>query len=560
MIRFSDVTTVDPHVMNEARLSLHITRQSYLPASTAPQVAVAGAFTGGGNTLGAQQAHWFNIEADDDAIVTTKHHTLKFGTQTTTYIEHRQLPTDFNGAYTFGGGTAPVLDANNQPTGQTETITGIEQYRRALLGLAGGTPTAYTSVTGTPTVDFTQLWGTLFIQDDWNLGHGLHIATGVRYFVETHPNAYNGIVPRVGVLWSPTKKGTWTLHAHFGVFSAILNDSTEAEVLRENGTSRVTTTVYHPVYGDPMAGATPIYSMREYSPHLNLGSYSISNIGGTGKLGHGWNLSLDYYTGRFWDIVRTENINSPLNGSPTGPRFLGIPNSDILQTQNSAQGRADVVFGGIEQHSLKHLQLFFGGVRVNIVSDEDNSDLFTPQSAFTDAGEFAHRSNQGVWQLFGNATLTLPKKLQLSADYHGSGDTHYNVTTGFDNNGDGDFNDRPMYAAAGSTAATPGVYATRYGLLTTSGIPGVTPGNFLPRDVGVMPWTIYLDMNLQRAFALNSAKAVHPQTLTLNVRSANVLNHLNVTSVGGVLGSPQFGIPYAADNGRRVELGARYTF
>jgi len=33
-----------------------------------------------------------------------------------------------------------------------------------------------------------------------------------------------------------------------------------------------------------------------------------------------------------------------------------------------------------------------------------------------------------------------------------------------------------------------------------------------------------------------------------------------VTSVGGVLGSPLFGVPYAADNGRRVEAGARYSF
>jgi hypothetical protein len=33
-----------------------------------------------------------------------------------------------------------------------------------------------------------------------------------------------------------------------------------------------------------------------------------------------------------------------------------------------------------------------------------------------------------------------------------------------------------------------------------------------------------------------------------------------VTSVGGVLGSPTFGIPYAADNGRRVEFGLRYAF
>ena len=76
-----------------------------------------------------------------------------------------------------------------------------------------------------------------------------------------------------------------------------------------------------------------------------------------------------------------------------------------------------------------------------------------------------------------------------------------------------------------------------------------------------MPWTFFLDTNLQRAFKLTkNAKAEHQQTLTLNIRSSNVLNHLNVTSVGNVPGSPQFGVPYAANNGRRVEVGARYSF
>ena len=76
-----------------------------------------------------------------------------------------------------------------------------------------------------------------------------------------------------------------------------------------------------------------------------------------------------------------------------------------------------------------------------------------------------------------------------------------------------------------------------------------------------MPWTFHIDTNLQRAFKLTrNAKAEHQQTLTINLRSSNILNHMNVTSVGGVLGSPLFGVPYAADNGRRVEAGLRYAF
>ena len=146
--------------------------------------------------------------------------------------------------------------------------------------------------------------------------------------------------------------------------------------------------------------------------------------------------------------------------------------------------------------------------------------------------------------------------------FPGSGREHYNITTGFDNNGDGDFNDRPQYALPGTPScaadptASPCSYATQYGLLVASGGTGV-----FPRNKGVLPWSIHLDANVERVFKLTrNAKASHPQTLTLNVRSSNLLNHLNVTQVGGVLGSPEFGVPYAADNGRRVEAGVRYSF
>jgi len=552
MLRLSNITTVSSHLMHEARLSLRWDGETDVPVSSAPQVQVAGAFTGGGTTLGPQRLREFNIEADDDAILTTKNHTLKFGTQFMVYDEHQQLTTNFNGTYTFGGGTAPILDGNGNPIpGQTETITGLEQYRRALLGLPGGTATAFSNVAGVPTVDFTIVQDASFIQDDWNVGRGVHIAAGLRYFLQNNPTVLNSITPRAGILWSPTKKGTWTLHAHVGIFSGRFNKGNQAEVQREDGVARITSTIYNPDYGDPFAGATPIHSIRQFSPHISNLTWAAENIGGTRALPHGWNLSADYYLGRIWNDTRSVNINSPLNSVPTGPR-PGTANLNVLQMQNSGQGRVNAMFVGIEQHTLKHVQLFFGGVRVNLVDDTDDSSFFTPQSSSSNVGEFAHRTNQPVWNLFGNGTITFPQKIQLSGNFHAGGNSHYNITTGFDNNGDGNFNDRPQYAVPG----TSGAIATPYGLLVANGGTAI-----FPRNEGVMPWTFYLDTNLQRAFKFTrNAKAEHQQTLTVNLRSSNVLNHTNVTQVGGVLGSPLFGVPFAADNGRRVEAGLRYSF
>ena len=552
MVRVSDVTTLSPRVLHEARVSLRWDGENDRPLSTAPQVMVAGAFTGGGASLGAEQLHELNVEADDDVIWTTRKHNIKFGSYLMLYQEHQELTTNFNGSYTFGGGTAPALDAGNRPiAGQTQTISGLEQYRRTLLKLPGGTPTAFSNVVGTPTVNFTQVHEALFAQDDWNLGHGLHIAYGLRYFLQTEPTALNAVTPRLGVLWSPNKKGTWTLHAHYGMFSGRVNEQTTAEVYRQDGVSRVSSIVYNPVYGSPGTGATPIRSVREFAPHLQNSLWSFGNIGGSRVLPHGFNFSGDYYYGRMWNDMRSANVNAPMSGVATGPR-PGPANLNVLQVQNSGQGRVNAVFAGIEQHSFKRVQFFFGGVRVNIVDDTDDEETFTPQSTYSNVGEFAHRSKQPMWQVFGNATFKLPGKVNLSTNLNANGDSHYNITTGFDNNGDGNFNDRPQYAAAG----TPGAIQTPFGLLTSTGGSGV-----FPRNKGVLPWTYHLDMNLQRGFSLTrNQKAEHQQTLTANLRSSNVLNHTNVTTMGGVLGSPLFGVSYAADSGRRVEAGLRYSF
>ena len=254
--------------------------------------------------------------------------------------------------------------------------------------------------------------------------------------------------------------------------------------------------------------------------------------------------------GRLWNYTR-HNINAPFNTSPTGPRPIA-PNLNLLQVQSSGQGRLDFEFFGLENQKLKRIQFFAGAVHINQVDDTDDNTFFTPQNPRSDAGEFARRSNQGSWQTFGNFSVPLPVKLQFSGTFYASGDQHYNITTGFDNNGDGSFNDRPQNASPG----TPGAVATQFGPLVAQG-GGVVFG----RNRGVLPWSVHLDANLQRTIKLTrKAKAEHPQALAVNVRSSNFINHTNVTAVGSVLGSPLFGVPYTADNGRRVEAGLRYSF
>ena len=215
-----------------------------------------------------------------------------------------------------------MLDANNQPIpGETTTITGLEQYRRALLACPAALPLPFSNVRGNPAIQYVQVSDALFFQDDWKVRPNVHLALGMRYYLQNNPTVLNGATPRFGVSWTPDKKATWNLHGHVGLFTGDFGPRTENELRRMDGVNRITSSVYNPVYGDPFSGnPTVIESMRTTNPHLANISFCIENIGFTKALPGGWNLSLDLYDARIWNYNRSPNINAPLNGSPTGPR------------------------------------------------------------------------------------------------------------------------------------------------------------------------------------------------------------------------------------------------
>jgi hypothetical protein len=146
--------------------------------------------------------------------------------------------------------------------------------------------------------------------------------------------------------------------------------------------------------------------------------------------------------------------------------------------------------------------------------------------------------------------VIFPKKIDADLQFDGSSGAAFNILTGTDNNGDGDFNDRPAYA----TTPGAGVYSTAYGLVTSNAVNGN-----VPRNAGTMPPLFRLALNLNRSFMLNPGDKDHPRTLSFNARAANLLNYTNVISVNQVL-STTLGQPIVAEPARRIEFGIRCAF
>jgi len=564
-LRFSNAFTASANLLHETRIGYTWKRTQQTPLSAAPALEVAGYFTGGGATSQNLNNRERDLEIDDDVMLTRGRHTFKFGGQSLIFFLHDYDPDTFNGAYVFGGGSAPVLDSNNQPTGETTTISGIEQYRRSLLNLPGGNPTTYQLTSGNPLVPLTQLRMAFFFQDAVKLTPHFTINGGLRYFLQTTPGSFANFGPRLGFAWTLDKKETWIIHLRLGIFNnSPDNLSYVTEVHRLDGIRQQQATVYSPSYSDPLKpipGSIQVSTVKQFPPSLAPQSTFVGYFNLEHDFPHHWHARGNLFWGEDWNSLRIKNINAPLVpdsiGVPPDPTAALLaprpitPGENIFQTQNSGHLAGNVVSFSLEQHSFKRFGLSFYYRHLNFKSNVVGTGINSPQSTYSDRGESGRVewSRNNYYTLNGN--LVLPWKFELATQFDAGDGSHYSLTTGTDNNGDGNFNDRPSYA----TAPGPGVYSTRYGLFTVNTVNGDAP-----RILGTMPGPIHLDMNLTRAFKLNPKATDHPRTLTFNARSANLLNHTNVTAVGTVISSPNVTDPIASETARRIELGARFAF
>ena len=557
-LRFTNTYAENTHLLHETRIGYTWKRTQQIPNSTAPALQVEGYFNSGGATSQNLNNREHDLEIDDDAILTVGKHELKFGAQSLGIFVHDYDPDTFNGAYVFGGGSAPALDANNQPTGATTTITPIQQYQRALQNLPGGAPTTYQVTTGTPLVPYTQWRLGLFAQDTVKLMPRLNITAGLRYALQTSPNTFLNLGPRLGLAWSPDKQSMWTLHVRAGIFNVSLDPTDAAQVNRLNGVRQQQATVYSPQYIHPLTlipGAIEVGTIWQFThafEQIPVGEFAF---GVEHDLPHHWHPNAWFTWYSAWGDPRTVNINAPLVqssvGTPPNPTVAllaprpGPPNLNIFEYQNSAHNSGSVAYVGIEQKSYKRWTSNLGFWNVDLYSDSG-----TPQSSYTKRGEFARPDWQSSGALL-EEEFKLPYKIDFSLWTYWHYGMPYNITTGTDANGDGDFNDRPSFAQAPGD----GVYSTPYGLMTTNTVNGN-----VPRNRGTMPLVVHMYSNLSRSFNLSSKKKDHPRTLTLNARAVNLLNHTNVTAVGTVVSSPTLGQGLSAEAARRIELGARFEF
>jgi hypothetical protein len=530
-LRLTDLFTVSPSLLHETRIGFTWKNTTEIPLSTAPSLQIAGAFTGGGATAGYLRNRERDLEVDDDVLWTHHKHSVKIGVTSLGILVHDFDPDTFNGAFIFGG---------------------LGQYR-------SGVATTYNVTQGNPLVPFAQWRVALFAQDQWSVRPNLSLALGLRYALQTSPGSFGNLVPRIGLAWSPDHKQRWVIHVRGGLFSSPVMPDVTTEAYRLNGVRQTQVLLYSPSFTQPLV-PTPstiaVTTTRQFAPDLGQSWSFQSQLGVEHELPQHWHAQANVFDAQSWGSLRSRNINAPLVSDTTTNPLLAprpiAPGKNIFQFEQSGHLHGQVVFLGMDQHSYKRFGIFVGYLYFNLKTDADSATLF-PQSSYSDRGETARASWESTHRLFAIGQLNLPEKLSFTSQFDGSSGNPYNAVTGIDNNGDGVFNDRPSLTNQQGN----GTYQTPFGLLNTTGVNGS-----LGRNAGTMPALIHLDSNLSRTFEFHfhGLSPDRHQSVTLNARSANLLNHTNVTTVSNVVGSPTFTQPLAAEAARRVEFGIRYTF
>jgi hypothetical protein len=422
-LRFSGMSAINKNLFNEARIGLTFSRITQRAASSEVAITVLGAFTDGGASMQSVVQDEWRVELTDNLSLIAGRHSLKLGAQ----IVGRRLDDareeNFNGSFVFGGAVTPQLDADGRVVigADAVNISGLEQYRRALLGLPGGAPTSFSINRGDPTVAVNQWTWAGFVQDEWSLRQDMLVSLGLRYEAQTNPSDGISLGPRIGIGYSPDKKRHWVLRARAGLFYDRITIPLAVETLRLDGQHVQQVIIDSPSFPDPFksgAAVEQISTVRWFNPELRPSTSFQAQAGFERQFRRGWKLDFSHYWSRSWAALRSRNLNAPLvapGGDPlTAPRPISV-RQNILQFESSGSLTGRVLFIGVNQSSHKRVNIFSGYLWFDFHTDADHP-FQLPQSSYDLRGEWARPFWQATHRGFLVALINLPRQWRASSE------------------------------------------------------------------------------------------------------------------------------------------------
>ena len=529
-LQLTDTQVIGSKAINETRFQFqHINNQGF-GDNTHPAINVSQAFNGGGAQVGQNYDIENHYELQNYTSLTSGRHAWKFGVRVREVGLNSLSPNNFGGTFSFTGGFAPILDANNNPvipsvvcdplaqTPGCQTVTSIERYRRTLLfrnmgftpqqvRALGGGATQFSIAEGQPFAGLSQTDLGFFVQDDWRMRPNLTVSLGLRYEYQTNISDYRDLAPRIGIAWAPgsgkSGRPKLVVRAGVGIFYDRFDSTYTLQAQRFNGSTQINHIVTNPDFylnDIPAIKSLPVKtgsSITQVDSNLRAPYIVQSAIGLERQLKWNTTVAVNYTNSRGLHLLRSRDINAPLPGTFTGTGTGVRPyggNQEIYNFESTGILNQNQIFVNVRTQATRNISLF-GGYFLNFAkSNTDNASSF-PANQYDLTDEYGRASIDSRHRMILGGSVASYWGLRFSPFINARSGGPFNIYESRDLYGDTLLNTaRPAFALS---RTDPGVIPTAYGYLDPNPKPGET---IIPRNFGDGPSMFSVNLRVSKTF------------------------------------------------------------
>jgi hypothetical protein len=525
LLRFSLNGPLGRSLFADTRLQVRRSSSDAWSASDAPTITVLDAFTAGGAQVsGGRAATEFELATDVD------------------YSRGRHSA---RGGVLVEGGRYRSDDVRN--TTGTFIFPSLDAYR-------AGRPTTFMRRTGNPLVEFSHVQAGWYLQDDLRVSKALSFSVGVRQEVQTHLDDRVNLAPRAGLTWSPFKSGRTTVRAGGGFFYDWYDPQVYEQTVRVDGTRQQEVVVRNPGYPDPFEGgnvlALPASRILQ-AQGLKMPRTARVTGGLEQALGSFLRFNATYHLSRGRSALRGRNLNAP---EPDGRR-PDTSAGNVTQVESTGRFEHNVFVAGANLNLPWHRTFVFLNYVFGRMMNDYDGPFSLPADNFDLAAEWGPSPGDVRHRLSGMMNMNLWGNFKLATSFTAGSGAPYNVTTGYDDNGDTVSSDRPAGVGRNSARGAGRVdlgarLSWTFGFGERSGASAGGPPMIVVRTIG----------GEQPMGGFSGGAENKRWRFELYVAAQNLLNRTNPLGYSGVMTSPFFGRPTSAAPARKIELGARFGF
>jgi hypothetical protein len=534
-LRVRNTRTIGKKIFSELRFEATQSRTMTSSASILPTIRVLDAFTSGGaGQMGIREGRQFTLAQNFDFTIAK--HAFRAGVQVDGGWWDSTTQSNANGTFTFS----------------------------SLEDFLAGRPRTYTRRVGDPNVSYSQYEAGWYIQDDFRLTRNLNLSLGLRQEIQTHMDDKWNLAPRVAFSWAVGKAN---VRGGYGIFYDWLESNIYEQTARVDGTHQIDEVIINPSYPDVALGMGTVLpaSRIQLGPQLSQPTIHQASIGFDKALGEWGNIRSDYMITRATDVLRSVNINAPVNGVRPDATAGNITELDSTGERASDRISVAMMLRVPNRRIMGNVMYQYANVRSHA-----DSPLALPADSTNPDADWGPSGMDIRHRVHFMANTPIGKGVRASLQAQFSSAPPYTIITGSDDNGDTVFNDRPAgesrNSARGASQWNVNLRVNRsfsLGGLLGAGDGPVMLGGPPPPPTG----------GAQRAPGGGAGEGHGGPVQMVMMDGANaryrldlylqVFNLFNTTNLNGFVGnqlSPYFGRPTSAAPARRIELGASLSF